>query len=85
MNEERGCLDDLLKLLDLSGKEPRPSTDGNGMTSVSPDDRCQKLGSSTNGMSLCRCTSHLCNTSSAHRHCLWPIVVVLFYAVERRH
>ncbi|CAF1281040.1 unnamed protein product [Adineta ricciae] len=62
VTEERGCLDDLIKLLNFDDKNNRKSVHGDSLTSGSSNDQCHKLG--TYGMSLCRCTNHLCNLTS---------------------
>ncbi|UJR29522.1 hypothetical protein I4U23_010739 [Adineta vaga] len=63
VTEERGCLDDLIKLLNFGNKDNRKSSNENSLTSGSSNDQCHKLGTYGNGMSLCRCTNHLCNSS----------------------
>ena len=63
MTEERGCLDDLIKLLNHANKDSRTLNDGNSLTSGSPNDQCQKLGTQGNGMSLCKRATNLCNSS----------------------
>jgi len=79
LTEERGCLDDLIKLLNFSNKG-RTITDGNSLTSESSDDQCHRLGTYGNGMSLCKCTSDLCNSSSKLIYLTKPILtfIILF-------
>lgn len=62
-SEERGCLEDLLKLLNF-GNNDRTLNERNGLTSGPLNDQCHRLGKQENGISLCKCTSNLCNSSS---------------------
>lgn len=65
--EERGCLDDLINLINSVNRDNRKKlTKENSLTSSSSNDQCHRLGSSGIGMSLCKCTSHLCNSSKQH-------------------
>jgi hypothetical protein len=62
-SEERGCLEDLIKLLNLSNSG-RTLNDGNGLINAPLNDQCHRLGAYGNGISLCKCTTNLCNSSS---------------------
>jgi hypothetical protein len=69
VTEERGCFDDLIQFLNLdNNKDNRRLNDENDFSSGSSTDECLRLGTSTNGMSLCQCTNHLCNSSSKQIH-----------------
>lgn len=62
-SEERGCLDDLFKLLnDANNDNGKTLNDGNGLANAPLNDQCHRLAPG-NGMSLCKCTSNLCNSS----------------------
>lgn len=61
-SEERGCLEDLIKLLNF-GNNDRTLNERNGLTSAPLNDQCHRLGKQENGISLCKCTSNLCNSS----------------------
>ena len=91
ISEERGCIDDLMKLLNLANRSSRPRTSSSssssssgseenerGLTSVSSDDQCQKLGSYSNGMLLCKCTTHLCNSASEQTFSLLLLLLLCF-------
>ncbi|CAF4147629.1 unnamed protein product, partial [Adineta steineri] len=52
VTEERGCLDDLIKLLNFANKDSRTFNNENGLTSGSSNDQCHKLGAHANSMSL---------------------------------
>ena len=64
MSEERGCLNDLIAIL----KFPN-------LSNSAGDDQCQQLDLQTAGMSLCKCTSDLCNPAAKHTALLWPVAV----------
>jgi len=64
LKEERGCLDDLIKLLNYPNKGSRTLLDGISLTSESSNDQCHRLDTYGNGMYLCKCMTHLCNSSS---------------------
>ena len=61
-SEERGCLEDLIKLLN-PGNNDRTLSERNGLASAPLNDQCHRLGKQENGISLCKCTSNLCNSS----------------------
>lgn len=64
LTEERGCLDDLIKLINAANKFNQTFNNENSYATDSLNDQCQKLGAYGNGMSLCKCTNNLCNLSS---------------------
>ncbi|CAF1365620.1 unnamed protein product, partial [Adineta steineri] len=52
VTEERGCLDDLIKLLNFANKDSRTFNNENGLTSGSSNDQCHKLGAHANSISV---------------------------------
>jgi hypothetical protein len=80
--EERGCLDDLIRLLNFANKGSRTSNEEERLSSGSSNDQCQKLGTSGNGMSLCKCTSNLCNLSSKTIHLTKPVLTLFILLIQ---
>ncbi|CAF1567833.1 unnamed protein product [Adineta ricciae] len=68
--EERGCMNDLIKYLKF------PNSGGG-----SGDDQCQQLDAQNPGMSLCKCTSNLCNSSTKHFAYLAPVLASILSVV----
>ena len=86
ITEERGCLDDLIKLLNFVNKDSRTVNNENGLTSGSSNDQCHKLGPYGNGMSLCKCTNNLCNSSSKYiqlTKSLFIFIILLVQHIQR--
>ncbi|CAF3531568.1 unnamed protein product, partial [Rotaria sp. Silwood2] len=52
VTEERGCLDDLINLINSVNKNSQTLSGRNGYTSGSSNDQCHKFGVYGNGMSL---------------------------------
>jgi len=82
VTEERGCLDDLIKLLNFQNKDSRTLNNENGLTSGSSNDQCHKLGPYGNGMSLCKCTNNLCNSSLKQIQLIKPLWIFLILFVQ---
>jgi hypothetical protein len=82
VTEERGCLDDLIKLLNSANKDSRTINNENGLTSGSTNDQCHKLGSYSNEVSLCKCTNNLCNSSLKQVQLIKPLWISLIFFVE---
>ncbi|UJR20356.1 hypothetical protein I4U23_023487 [Adineta vaga] len=70
--EERGCMNDLMKYLKLANSASGPG-----------DDQCQQLDSQMAGMSLCKCTSDLCNSSTKHFSFVFPVLMSIIFVVLR--
>ncbi len=63
-SEDRGCLEDLITLLRAANNDHgKTLNDGNGLTNAPLTDQCHRLSAFGNGISLCKCTSNLCNSS----------------------
>ncbi len=80
--EERGCVDDLIKLLNYSNKGSRTLNDENELTSESSNDQCHRLGTYGNGISLCKCTSHLCNSSLKQIQLTKSIIIFIILSLQ---
>ena len=74
--EERGCLDDLLKLIGLINKENQTL---NGGGTIGSDSSCHNIAVNGNGMLICKCTNNLCNSSSKTSHLTESILIFVIY------
>jgi len=76
-SEERGCIGDLYDLLKL----PTMGSFNLNYDSGSSNDQCQELDTPGTGMSLCKCTSNLCNSSSKYSFLSFPVLIFIFFVV----
>jgi len=76
LTEERGCVDDLIKFLNYPNKGNRI------LPSESSNDQCHRLGTYGNGISLCKCTSHLCNSSSKQIQLIKQIFIFIILSLQ---
>lgn len=78
---------DLINMLGSPNIDNRNQNDYSGLHSGSSNDQCQKIDTQGTGMSLCKCTSNLCNSSSKYSFSSFTIsisfisVVYLFSCV----
>ncbi|CAF1112746.1 unnamed protein product [Rotaria sordida] len=82
VTEERGCLDDLIKLINSANKGNKTLNDKNEYRTGSSNDQCHKLGGYGNGMSLCKCTNNLCNFSSKKIHLTNFIFILIILIIQ---
>ncbi|CAF0870312.1 unnamed protein product [Rotaria sp. Silwood1] len=82
VTEERGCLDDLIKLINSANKNNQTLNNRTGYPSGSSNDQCHKFGTYGNGMSLCKCTNNLCNLSSKKIHLTKPVLILIILLVQ---
>jgi len=64
---------DLINLVKPQYLEGQNLNDDN----TSSNDQCQKL----DGMSLCKCTSNLCNSSSKYTYFSFPVLIFILFVV----
>jgi hypothetical protein len=73
-SEERGCMKDLMGYL-------QQKVDGINLNDDNGDS-CQKMDTPSGGMSLCKCTSNLCNSSSKNNsYFIFSILFVVYQFV----
>ncbi|CAF1100669.1 unnamed protein product [Adineta steineri] len=76
-SEERGCMNDLIALVNVPNIGPNPLNDDSG----SSNDQCQQSDTQGTGMSLCKCTSNLCNSSSKYSYFSFPVMILICFVV----
>jgi len=74
VTEHRGCMGDLISLVKPAYLDGQNVNDDDNTAS---NDQCQKL----DGMSLCKCTSNLCNSSSKYSFFSFPVWIFILFIV----
>ncbi|CAF0978584.1 unnamed protein product [Rotaria sordida] len=77
VTEYRGCMTDLYKMLEYPTLGGGNFYDDGG----SSNDQCQKINTLGSGMSLCKCTSNLCNSSSKSSYISFLILIFILLVV----
>ncbi|CAF0962903.1 unnamed protein product [Rotaria magnacalcarata] len=82
VTEERGCLDDLIELINSANKNNKTSSNRTTHPNGLSNDQCHKLGAYENGISLCKCTNNLCNLSSKRIHLTKSLIPFMILFVQ---
>lgn len=70
INEERGCMDDLEKLI--------PELAKIGSLTDDSGDYCQTLAANYGGSSICKCTTSLCNSArQISAFAFYPVLILI--------
>ncbi|CAF3738723.1 unnamed protein product [Rotaria sp. Silwood1] len=76
-SEYRGCMGDLYKMLHFPLMNSQNPNDISG----SSNDQCQRINLQGSGMSLCKCTSNLCNSSSKYSYISFSVWIFIIFVV----
>jgi hypothetical protein len=72
-------MNDLIKLVNPFFEDGPKTLDESGP----PNDKCQKLDTQPTAVSLCKCTSDFCNSSSKSSYFSLPLFLLLVFVVNQ--
>jgi hypothetical protein len=70
-------MNDLMDLLKFQNVDGQNLNDDSGTS----NDHCQKSDATGGVMSLCKCTSNLCNSSSKNSFFSFPVLIFILFVV----